>query len=147
MKQSSIWRRFLLASCLVATGMARAGDAPFLQSLTLADGGRVVVAEAPLEPRSIGSFSIRLYSGANPAYPYDDFLTGLVAARDGFLERVLLADLDGDRAPELVVLLRSAGSGSYLVAQAYKLEPGGIKLFARVDNIQPGEDPLEQLRQ
>lgn len=131
----------------MVAGVARAGEGLFLQSLTLADGGRVVVAEAPLEPRSIGSFSIRLYSGANPDYPYDDFLTGVVAARDGFLERVMLADLDADPAQELVVLIRSAGSGSYLAAQAYKLEPGGIKLIARADNIQPGEDPLQQLRQ
>ena len=64
----------------------------------------------------------------------------------GFVERALLADIDGEPGEELVVLVRSAGSGNYLTVLAYRLDAGGIELLAREDDITPGDDPLQRLR-
>ena len=33
-----------------------------------------VVAEGDFEPRSIGSYSLRIYAGTNPDFPYDAFM-------------------------------------------------------------------------
>ena len=118
----------------------------FLQDQVLADGRVVVVAEAPLEPRSVGSYSIRLYSGANPRYPFDNFVTGIVVDRDGSVGRVTLDDTDGDGNAELIVITRSAGSGSWLSARAFALENDNIHLVARLDNPEPGQDPSQLLR-
>jgi hypothetical protein len=122
------------------------GDGLFLQHLTLVDGRVVVVEEAALEPRSIGSFSIRLYSGVNSAYPFDDFVSGIIVPRDGFVERLVLEDIDGDDDAELIVVLRSAGTGSYQYAKAFALTGNSVKLVAEVDDLQSRQDPIERLR-
>lgn len=132
---------------LVAARMAEAGgDRQFLQPLTLADGTVVVVEEGALEPRSIGSFSIRLYSGVNPTYPFDDFISGIVIPRDGTVERLVLADIDGDDTDELIVIMRSVGSGSYQSAKAFAFSGNRLNLISEVDNLQPELDPIEWLR-
>ena len=48
----------------------------------------LVAEESSLEPRSVGSYSLRLYSATNPDFPYDDFRSGLILARDGIIEAV-----------------------------------------------------------
>lgn len=127
--------------------MALGADGRFLQELVLDDGRMVVVAEAEREPRSIGSYSIRLYAVGNPEFPYDDFVHGLVMARDGFVEKILLEDLDADGRKELVVLVRSAGTGGYLSAQSFKATRDQIHPFRAVADLPALADPLEQLRQ
>lgn len=137
---------FAFASTFLALSSA-AADGPFLQQLTLGDGRVVVVAEAALEPRSIGSYSVRLYSGANPDFPVDDFLYGVVLPRNGYVERLVLADIDGDGEADLVVVIRSAGSGDYVSARALSLSDGAIRTVGQVDDLAPAADPIEQLRQ
>jgi hypothetical protein len=112
----------------------------------LSDGRVVVVEEASLEPRSVGSFSIRLYSGANPAYRFDDFVSGVVVSRDGFVERLVLEDIDSDENAELIVILRSAGGGSYQSARAFTFSGNNIILVAEVDSLLSTQDPIEGLR-
>ena len=46
--------------------------------ITMPDGVVYVVSEGDGEPRSTGSVAVRLYSGANPDYPLDQFLCGLI---------------------------------------------------------------------
>ncbi len=124
-----------------------AAQGRFIQALALDDGAMVVVAEGEREPRSIGSYSIRLYAVSNPEFPYDEFLHGLVVARDGFVEDVLLADLDADGGRELVVLVRSAGTGGYLSAQSFKMARGQVYPFRAVADLPASADPMDQLRQ
>jgi hypothetical protein len=136
-----------LALLLLVPLVVCAGDESlFLQDLRLADGRTVVVAEAQLEPRSIGSYSIRLYGSANPEYRFDDFVSGIVVARDGTVERIALEDINGDGTAELVVVLRSVGTGSYQSARAFTIGAEDITALASVDNLEPGLDPIEQLR-
>ncbi len=91
----------------------------YIQKVTLPQGGLVVVAEGDFEPRSLGSYSIRLYGADNPESPFDDFRSGLTRARPGgFIEKVLLKDLDGDGAVEVVVLFRGMATRS---AEAFRV--------------------------
>ena len=78
-----------------------------------------MVAEGDLEPRSIGSYTVRVYSNSQPEYPTDDFLAGLVKERDGTVEDVLFADVNGDGIKDIVVTMRCVGTGSYLSAVAF----------------------------
>lgn len=118
----------------------------FVDDVTLPDGKVLVVAEARLEPRSIGSYSVRLYSGSDPEYPHDDFVAGVVVPRDGTIERIGLADIDGDGVAELVVVTRSVGSGSYGSARAFSVTGEVISEVAAVEGVEPGRDPVEQLK-
>jgi hypothetical protein len=76
----------LLVLCLSVVATAEEGR--FQQSLALDNGSYLVIAEGQREPRSIGSYSLRLYSGRNPRFPYDDFLTGLILPREGYIEAI-----------------------------------------------------------
>ena len=83
----------------------------FVQKLALPTRQTAVIAEGDFEARSIGSYSVRIYSRQR-AQPEDDttfFSSGVIRARDGTVEKVFLADLGNDGAPSLVVAIRSAG--------------------------------------
>jgi len=105
-----------------------------------------VVAEGDLEPRSIGSYTLRIYGGGSSQFPTDDFITGIVRPRDGTIEAVHFIDMDGDNRAVLVVLMRSAGSGGYLAADAFRYRKGSLELIAAVSNLDKAADPIEALR-
>ena len=42
-----------------------------------------------------------------------------VCALDGVIEKLVLADIEGDAQTEIVVVVRSVGTGSYLSAYAF----------------------------
>lgn len=90
---------------------------------------------------------MRLYSGQNAEFPLDEFLDGKVMARNGFIRELKLVDLNGDKQPELVVIIESAGSGSYQDADAYTVSPQGeLEIFNQVKELEPKEDVLKALR-
>jgi len=131
----------------LASIAAAAGEVvPFIGQVSLPDGRIVVVAEPRLEPRSLGSYSLRLYSGTNPGFPFDDFITGAIFVREGTISDISLADVDDDGVAEVVVVCRSVGSGSYLDARAFSLEGDTISVVAEVAGLPPGQDPLVELR-
>jgi ecotin len=122
--------------------------ARFLRKLALPAGQTAVVAEGDFEARSIGSYSVRVYSSAN-AQPGDDttfFSSGIVRARDGTLEQVLLADLGDGAGPTLVVTIRSAGSGSYQSADAFRIGKNTIVLHASAAELPADADPVAALK-
>src|SRR5262245_497463 len=61
-----------------------------------------VAAEGDFEPRSIGSYSLRIYAGANPDFPYDAFMAGIVRPRDGTVENIKFCDLDRDGVLDII---------------------------------------------
>jgi len=105
-----------------------------------------VVAEGDLEPRSIGSYSLRLYSGRAPEFPTDDFVAGVIRPRDGTIVRVVLEDVDGDARPDIVIVMQSAGSGGYLSADAFRYGKRSLARLATVSGLDPGADPVTALR-
>jgi len=120
----------------------------FVQKLALATGQTAVVAEGDFEARSIGSYSVRIYS-TQRAQPDDDttfFSSGVIRARDGTVEKVFLAELGNDGPPSLVVAIRSAGSGGYLSADAFIIGKNTVVLRASVSGLAANADPVVALR-
>jgi hypothetical protein len=135
-----------LIAALFANGTLYAAEPErFITKVALPSGQTAVVAEGDYEARSIGSFSVRIYDAA-AADKTTFFKTGVVCARDGALEKVVLADVAGDEQPEIIVIVRSAGTGGYLSAHAFALDEQGLSFAASVDGLQPYADPLAAMR-
>jgi len=120
----------------------------FVQKLALATGQTAVVAEGDFEARSIGSYSVRIYS-TQSAQPDDDitfFSSGVIRARDGTIEKVFLAELGNEGPPSLVVVIRSAGSGGYLSADAFTIGKNEVVLRASVSGLAANADPIAALK-
>ena len=137
---------FLTLGLLTLPLASQAADG-FFKQLTLPTGQVLAISEGRGEPASIGSYDVRLYSGQNAQFPLDEFLDGKVMARNGFIRELKLVDLNGDKQPELVVIIESAGSGSYQDADAYTVNPQGeLEIFNQVKELEPKEDVLKALR-
>jgi hypothetical protein len=138
---------FALAIVLLASGTSNAVDSErFVAKVKLPTGQTAVVAEGDFEARSIGSFSVRLYDAAPSGDETTFFRAGIVRPRDGTVEKVLLADIDGDQRPEIIVLVRSAGTGGYLSAQAFAFDKQRLIFRAEVEGFPPDAEPIAILR-
>ncbi|WP_373976645.1 PliI family lysozyme inhibitor of I-type lysozyme [Chitinibacter sp. SCUT-21] len=137
-----------LAFCFAIYSISTlAAESRFVQQLPLPDNHSVIqVAEGDHEPRSIGSYSIRLYGGRNPDFPLDDFISGQIYPRDGQIERLLNTDADGDGHGEVVVVIRSAGSGGYLHADVFSWQQGQIKKILSLPDLPPKADVLTEVK-
>ena len=139
----------IFCGVLVSIGVAFSVQASghFVQKIKLPGGQTVVVSEGELEARSIGSFSIRLYQAAPPADETTFFISGLVSERDGVVEKLVLADIDGDADPEIVVVVRSVGTGSYLAAYAFGVaQQQTLVPVASVTGLPATADPVAALK-
>jgi hypothetical protein len=137
-----------LLALLLLTTTAIAGETAgiFNEVVELPDGRVAVVAEAAREPRSIGSYSVRLYGARNPDFPFDDFVAGTIQSRDGTLDTLSLEDIDGDTNIDLVVIIVSAGSGGYLSGDAFAFSEESIARIGHVDGLDPTDNVIEALR-
>ncbi len=110
----------------------------------------VVVAEGDLEPRSIGTVSVRAYRADAEAerkgFDLDAYLGGVLCQREGVVESVSSADIDGDGRPELIVAMRSAGSGGWRSGVALKVRESRVEVVARGDDLPAGADVVRALR-
>lgn len=105
----------------------------------------VTVTEGPLEPRSIGSYALRFYVPHEPKWSFDNYVDGDVRVRDGTIERLLFEDLNNDQEKDLIVVMRSAGSGGYQNADGYLLDKDGITFVKSVEGLTKDADPVEAL--
>jgi len=131
---------------LLAASVHAAAQDRFVSRLTHPTGKTVVVAEGDFEARSIGSFSVRLYEAAATPNETTFFTSGLVRARNGVIEKVILADVDGDQQQEIVVIARSVGTGNYLSAQAIAVAKDKLIFRAVVEDLAADADPVAALR-
>ncbi len=111
----------------------------------LSSGKLAVASEGNIEPRSIGSYALRIYTAATPEFPFDDFIVGTVNSRDGSIEKVITHDFDRDGLDEIIVIMRSVGTGSYLSADAFKYEKGSLSLLSVVQGLKKDADPIQAL--
>lgn len=95
----------------------------FIKSLKLANGASVVVEEGRLEPRSIGSVTVKLYSDLYSG----EFIGAVSFPRDGGITQAILVE-NGDDKQQLSVTMASAGSGNYQSNQQICLTKNSIKL-------------------
>jgi len=137
----------LALGCVLALAASAADTQRFVARERLPSGATLVLAEGDFEARSLGSFSLRLYAPADDPQDATTFFSdGLVHPRDGSLESLLLVDLDGDSAPEAVVTARSAGSGSYLAAYAFRIRDGKLHALISLDGLAADASPVPALR-
>ena len=106
----------------------------------------IVVAEGDFEPRSVGSYSLRVYAGASKESPTDDFIGGIIRPRNGTIEAVRFDSVSGDDSPEIVVITRSVGSGGYLSADAFRYQSGSLEWILSVSDLDKKADPIQALR-
>jgi len=143
-------RVLLSAAAFVAAHAQAADDCSFAKKVELPSRQlTAVVSSGALEPCSTGSYAVRVYSTAHaaPGFDTDDYVTGVLHARDGTVADAFTADL-GARAPQaLVVTTRSAGSGGYVGAQAYVTTSRAVRLIVSVDGLAPDADVRAALRQ
>jgi hypothetical protein len=132
--------RVLMTAMLMASTPALAQEARFISKIKLSSGETVVVAEGDYEARSTGSFSVRLYDAAEPGDETTFFSSGLIEERDGSIETVTLADLDNDKKEEIVVQIRSAGTGGYLSAFAFGVKDKKLRTKGKIADLAPGAD-------
>ena len=118
----------------------------FVKSVSCPACQVIIVAEGELEPRSIGSYSIRLYGAPSNGMPADDFLHGLIRPRNGTIRAILFADLDGDDQKEAIVTHRNVGTGSFLSADAFKITGEKLKPFRSFSNLPRDTDPIKELK-
>jgi hypothetical protein len=138
---------FALAIALLASGTLNAADSErFITKIGLPSGQTAVVTEGDFEARSFGSFSVRLYDAAPSGDETTFFRAGIVRPRDGTVEKVMLADVDGDQQPEIIVVVRSTGTGGYLSAQAFAFDKKRLILRAAVKALPPDAEPIAALR-
>jgi hypothetical protein len=138
----------LFVGVLLAVSTALAADQCLPAVLKIAIPGTpniVVVAEGQFEPKSAGSYSLRVYAETNPRFPYDDFVTGTVRSRNGTVEDVRFSDLDRDGSPDIIVVLRSAGTGGYLSADAFRFRGTVLILLGSVSGLPRDADPIRAL--
>ncbi len=130
----------------VAVGAATADR--FTQTVPLTKGLVAVVAEGDLEARSMGSYTVRAYFDAEARAGNENtfYAAGLVRPRDGTVRSVSTLALPGRPRPLLMVVMQSAGSGGYLSAEAFAVEPRAVRLLASVRDLAPAEDPATHLR-
>ena len=110
----------------------------------LSTGLTVVVAEGDFEPRSIGSYSIRIYD-VNHDFPTDKFLYGTIRPRVGIIEQVRIKDINKDGTEEIIVIIRSVGTGGNLSADAFQYQSKQLKLIANVSGLEKKTDPIKAL--
>jgi len=136
----------LTLAFLSSVSLGSAEPDRFITKVKLPSEQTAVVAEGDFEARSIGSFSVRLYDAAPPGDETTFFTAGLIRARDGTVEKVVLADVDGDQRPEIIVNVRSAGSGGYLSSHAFAFDKKRLIFRAAVQGLPPHADTVAALR-
>jgi len=119
----------------------------FIAKIKLPSGQVVVVSEGEFEARSTGSFSVQLYQAASVGDETTFFSSGLIRSRDGVIEKVVLEDINGDSQPEIIVIVRSVGTGNYLSAHAFTVgKYQQLISDAMVEGLESEADPVEALR-
>lgn len=141
-------KRIILTIILFAPTLLNASEpGRFVTKLKLPSGQTAVIAEGDFEARSIGSFSVRLYDAATAGDKTTFFSAGLVHARDGSIETVLLEDIDDDQHPEIIVTARSVGTGGYLSAYAIAFARRSLVVRAVEEGLPATADPVTALKE
>ena len=108
-------------------------------------GWKVTATEGPLEPRSIGSYALRFYVPYEPEWPFDNYVDGDVRIRDGSIEQILFEDLNSDDVEDVVVSIRSAGSGGYQSADGFLLSKEGVTFVKSVEGLAKDANPVQAI--
>ena len=117
----------------------------YVTKVALPGNQTAIVAEGDFEARSIGSYTVRLYASGAQTGDTTIYESGVLLQRDGTIEDVRLADIDGDKRDEIIVIVRSVGTGGYLSAQALSFSNNRIEARTKVANLPADADPIAAL--
>lgn len=132
--------------CVAFANRSVAADSDrYVKLIPLPTGQVAVVAEGDMEARSIGSYSVRIYSNADSKYPTDDYICGLVQPRDGSVEDVKFADVNQDKSKELILTIRCVGTGQYLSADAFSFNGKRLTRVGAVSGLPNDADCVAAL--
>ena len=68
--------------------------------------------------------------------------------RDGIVEKLVLADITGDAEAEIIVVVRSVGTGNYLSAYAFGVDQQKTLVpLANLTGLSATADPVMELRE
>lgn len=95
-------------------------------------GYKVYVADGPGEPLTWGTYSVRVLKDISPF-----FIDGLIKFRNGAIAGWWLTDMNGDSHPEIIVWIRSGGSGAGGELDIYEFD--GKKLHESHIPVPPKE--------
>jgi len=75
------------------------------------------------------------------------FDSGIIRERDGAIEKIILSDINCDGHDEIIVAIRSTGSGSYLSAQAFSINANQqLSLSSSIEGQPANIDPVAALK-
>jgi hypothetical protein len=130
---------FLLLSALSVSAQAH-----FSKAYHLKNDVCLIVEDGRLEDPGQGSYTIKLNKWMDhSSWPAGSFYSGIVRPRDGTVENVLFVDLDGKK--DVVVTIRSIGTGGYLDADAFAVDGKKLVLLGKVTNLKPDQNVVEAL--
>ena len=89
----------------------------FVREVKLGGTFTAVIAEGDHEPRSIGTFTVRIYRDL----AVGDYVTGVLRARDGFVKTVEVQEVKGRH--RITVRIETAGSGRYFTDHVFWFDP------------------------
>lgn len=110
-----------------------AGDASpdaggrFIGEYRLPEGRVAVIAEGDREPRSIGSYSVRVYADLYTG----SYVAGTIRHRDGFIREVRVGERDRQGRDEIVVVIETAGSGRYQTTDVFLFDGRDLRLVEK----------------
>lgn len=143
-KRTVILLFLTFASCLPAHAVRAEDGAPL--TMVTPNKRYVTVARGPGEAHSIGSYALRLYRNQVAGDPTQDFVAGVVQARNGDLLRLDWENITPDGPGNPIVVTRSVGNGSYLSADAFELGGATIVHVASVNGLPPDTDLIDALK-
>jgi hypothetical protein len=91
----------------------------FVAQFPLRGGFVCVVAEGDGEPRSIGTFSVRVYRNLDVG----DYAAGIIARRDGFVRSAYALPPAADGRAQIAVEVETAGSGRHATLHVFTFDP------------------------
>ena len=107
----------------------------------------VTVVEGAGEPRSVGSYAVRLYEVFDESWPFDEFVAGVVVSRSGAVDRLVLEDVWGDEEAEVIVVVRTTGSGGYVIGSAFDVRSRRVERVAQTGWLAWDADVAAALRE
>ena len=96
----------------------------FVGEYKLPNGMTAVVAEGDREPRSIGSYSVRIYDDLHAGR----YISGTIRPRDGFIREVRAGEVDRNGRDEIVVFIETAGSGRYVTTDIFSFDGRNLSI-------------------
>jgi hypothetical protein len=114
--------RFTLVAMVGLCAAGVIADDRFIKEIALSGGMTAVVAEGDLEPRSTGTYTVRIYKDLKSGA----FVTGLTKERDGAICNIGFGDLNKDGRKELFVETKTSLQENYINIDVFDFD--GVRL-------------------